>query len=177
MTDETKTKPPYLPVHIANYLLWLADKDGYKITPLKLLKLVYFGYAWYLNLTGKKLFTEPIEAWRFGPVVPSLYHEFKRFGNHPITGYAEFYNTLEDDTPQYLTINGDDKTSWAIVCAAWKHYKDKSAIELTNLTHEVDSPWHEAYEPGQNVVLDDEKISARAQKAIDEYVSNINQAV
>ena len=176
MTAKTKTKPPYLPVHIANYLLWLADKDGYKITPLKLLKLVYFGYAWYLNLTGKKLFAERIEAWRFGPVVASLYHEFKRFGNHPITGYAEFYNTLEDGTPQYLTIDGDDKTSWAIVSAAWTHYKDKSAIELTNLTHEVDSPWHEVYKPGQNKPLSDKKIAAHVQQAIDEYLDNLKQA-
>ena len=176
MTDETKTKPPYLPVYIANYLLWLAKKDDYEMTPLKLLKLAYFSYAWYLNLTGEQLFTEKIEAWKFGPVIPSLYHEFKRFGNRPITEYAEFYDTPEDDTPQYLIIDENDKTSWGIVCAVWKHYKDKSAEELTNLTHEVDSPWREVYEEGQNNQLDDDKIRVRAQKAIDEYVSKINQA-
>ncbi len=176
MTAKTKTKPPYLPVHIANYLLWLAEEGGYKITSLKLLKLVYFSYAWYLNITGKKLFAERIEAWRFGPVVASLYHEFKRFGSRPITGYAEFYNTPEDDTPQYLTIDGDDKTSWAIVYAAWTHYKDKSAFELTNLTHAVDSPWHEVYKPGQNKPLNDKKIAAHVQKAVDEYIGKIKQA-
>ena len=44
----------YLPAHIANYFLSKAKKDGVKdMTPMKLIKLVYFSYAWYLAIFEK----------------------------------------------------------------------------------------------------------------------------
>ena len=35
-------------------------------------KLLYYSQAWHMVWNGRPLFSEPIEAWRMGPVVPSL---------------------------------------------------------------------------------------------------------
>lgn len=167
-----QAKNNYLPIHIANYLLWLADRDNKNdITPMKLLKLAYFCYAWYLALSGRKLFAEKIEAWKFGPVIPSLYHEFKRFGNRNITQYAEYYEDHENGEPKYLMIDRNDKNVWGVAAAVWEHYKDKTAAQLSAITHEADSPWTEAYVSGRHQPLQDKKIRARAQQAIDEYLT------
>src|SRR5690606_24176720 len=77
-------KAKYTPAHIANYFLWKAKKENIELTAMKLIKLVYVAYGWYLAFKDEKLFDERIEAWRYGPVIPSLYHEFKRFRNDPI---------------------------------------------------------------------------------------------
>lgn len=52
---------------------------------LKLIKLVYLAYGWSIAL-DYRLFDEPIVAWKHGPVIRSLYHEFKHFGAAPIKG-------------------------------------------------------------------------------------------
>lgn len=52
--------------------------------PLKLQKLLYlaqgFSYAFY----DCELFSDDIEAWVHGPVVPSIYHKYKDFKYSPI---------------------------------------------------------------------------------------------
>ena len=70
---------------IANYFLELAAKHGEKVTPLKIQKLVYIAHGWHLALYEKPLvYDEFAEAWEYGPVFPSIYHEFKHFGGAPI---------------------------------------------------------------------------------------------
>jgi len=61
---------------VANYFLDLGLRESIPITPLKLQKLVYFAHGWYLGFTGEPLLNEGIQAWEYGPVIPSLYHDF-----------------------------------------------------------------------------------------------------
>ena len=75
--------PPFDAKAIANFLLAL-DEMGHALTPMKLQKLVYFSHGWHLAMLNSALIDENVEAWAFGPVIPSLYHEFKEFGNSPI---------------------------------------------------------------------------------------------
>ena len=53
-------------------------------THLKLEKLVYLCYADYLCNTDEKLFLDPIYAFKYGPVVASVYEECKKYGYMPI---------------------------------------------------------------------------------------------
>ena len=78
---------PYSSEKIANFFLGLAQKEQVELTPLKLQKLLYFAHGWHLVLDsdGDPLLDEDIEAWKYGPVVPSIYHKFKEFRNNPET--------------------------------------------------------------------------------------------
>lgn len=49
---------------VIHYFLVNIDvESGEAITPLKLQKLVYYVKAWFLGMTGKNIFVQPVEAW------------------------------------------------------------------------------------------------------------------
>lgn len=70
---------------VANYLLAFSQESGDCFTNLKLQKLLYYAQAWYLALYGEPLFDDEIQAWVHGPVVRSVYNEFKKFVAQPIS--------------------------------------------------------------------------------------------
>jgi uncharacterized phage-associated protein len=118
---------------IANYFLELGRRDWIPIDPMKLQKLVYLAHGWSLLFLNKPLIREPIEAWRYGPVVPELYQEFKRFGGSPITQPAQM-------GPGEST-SGLDQETKSLLEAVWERYKSLSPIQLSILTHEAGSAW------------------------------------
>lgn len=69
---------PYSAKAVANEFLHLAKDEGRSVTPMQLLKLVYFAYGWYWAFADDRLLDERVQAWKYGPVVPSVYHEFER---------------------------------------------------------------------------------------------------
>ena len=73
---------------VANYFLDIAERDGKTLNPMKLQKLVYIAHGWHLAIRRRPLIRESVEAWKYGPVIADLYHEFKKFGNMPITERA-----------------------------------------------------------------------------------------
>jgi len=83
------------PLAIANYFIELAKNDANLVSPMKLQKLVYFALGWCLALADKPLINEKVEAWQYGPVVGSLYREFKKYGNEGITSPAVEFKHLE----------------------------------------------------------------------------------
>jgi uncharacterized phage-associated protein len=51
---------------------------------LKLQKLLYFTQGISFCMNDEEFFDEQFEAWVHGPVVPSVYHEYKSYGYNPI---------------------------------------------------------------------------------------------
>ena len=165
-----ENREKYTPAHIANYFLWRAWEEGVKdMTQMKLIKLVYIAYGWYLVLNKdnerKKLFEENIEAWRYGPVIPSIYHEFKHFGENPIKKGC--YMTVLDNAP---IVRYEDAGVLRILNAEWEQYKDKNGTDLSNITHEPNGAWYKAYGKGVNAILDDEDIKNRAIDGIKNFL-------
>lgn len=70
---------------VAKQLICAGQAKNVKITNLKLQKLLHFANLTYISIVGKPLFSEKVKAWELGPVVPSVYHHFKSFGNGIIT--------------------------------------------------------------------------------------------
>jgi uncharacterized phage-associated protein len=171
------TEESYKASHVANCFLMIADdRKVTDMTPIKLLKLVYFSYAWYLATYEEPLFEEKIEAWKYGPVIPSLYHEFKRFGPHSITGLA-----VEPHNEQYITnvyapiVSEKDDKAYHIIDHVWNAYGNKTGFELVDITHEDSSAWKRVYKPGLNCPLNDEDIITRANIGIEKYVVTLNK--
>lgn len=59
---------------VSNYFL---NKEP--MSNKKLQKICYYAYSWYLNIYKKELFENKFEAWRHGPVYPSLYKKYKSY--------------------------------------------------------------------------------------------------
>jgi uncharacterized phage-associated protein len=113
---------------VANTLLALGSRDGTPIDPMKIQKLVYLSHGWNLAFYGTALISQPVEAWRYGPVVPDLYQEFREFRAGAITRSAKAAGHL---IPQNQNL----------VESVWATYKDYSAVQLSMLTHEPGGAW------------------------------------
>ena len=135
---------------VANYLLDLANVEGEAITPMKLQKLIYYAHGWHLAVTGQPLITDKVEAWEYGPVVPSVYQDFKRFGNEPITSPAQDFRwdngQVAVSTPE-IPVGDAHEATREILRRVWDVYKGRTALELSRMTHAPDSPWSQVAAP------------------------------
>jgi uncharacterized phage-associated protein len=134
---------PFSAAAVANEFLRLAHRDEKTITPLKMQKLVYFAHGWYLAITGRPLLQEPIQAWRYGPVISSLYQQFKECGSNPIRFPASIL-TQGSYLPAQLDREGsseDIAMARQVITRVWERYSDYSASQLTTFTHSDDTPW------------------------------------
>ncbi len=159
----------FTPSHVANFLLDKADQEKISVTQLKLLKLVYLAYGWVRAVLDKRLFDEGIEAWKLGPVTPSLYHEFKRFANHPIKERSIYMD--ENGVTSICSIPSSDKETVLVIEKCWDVYKPFTASALVNKTHEPDTPWAKHYRPHAAVVIPDGEIKDYFLKKIGEYMN------
>ena len=113
---------------------------------MKLHKLVYFAHGWHLALWEGPLINEMVEAWEYGPVVPTLYHEFKEFGARKIPRFATDWNPEALDWDITPRIDADDERVPKLLERIIKIYGSRSAGELSALTHVSDSPWTKTVE-------------------------------
>ena len=112
---------------VAGYIL---SKQG-DMPAMKLQKLVYYSQAWSLVWDDKPLFRDRIEAWAYGPVIPSLYNLLR--GKYTVT-------TIPDSHPDLL-----DGTQRETIDAILEFYGTKSSHWLSDLT-QMELPWNEARE-------------------------------
>jgi uncharacterized phage-associated protein len=111
---------------------------------MQLQKLVYFAYGWYLAVTGKRLLDERVEAWKWGPVVPSLYSEFKKYGSEPVPEAAvDYFFDGGKLCFREHRIGSDPEGLMAkrVIEKVWRIYGQYSASQLSAMTHEPNSPW------------------------------------
>ena len=135
----------YDPRAIANHFLKIASERNAALSPMKIQKLVYFANGWNLAIRGKRLIDEDVEAWRHGPVIRSLYREFREYGNQDITKPAT--QTINASTEpwkiefQVVTPSVDDQPENAefakqLLNRIWDVYGKYTAIQLSNATHQ-----------------------------------------
>jgi len=126
---------------VANYFIERAQQEGARLTPMKLLKLAYFAQGWHLAIEGEELIRDPVEAWDYGPVIPSLYHSVKRYGDRPITeklGESGWFSSPEEASP-----GGDTRE---VLDAVWDVYSKYEPQVLSDITHMPGTPWHQVNE-------------------------------
>jgi uncharacterized phage-associated protein len=134
------TTPELKLAAVANSFLVLAAEDNINdVSNMKLQKLVYFAYRDFLCDHGTPMFDEQFEKWTWGPVLPSLYQYFKKFGNNPIDEFI----MSEDGT--YKMIDMDRNVDYALpIFSTWEKYKLKPAMELSAITHQPTTAWSKA---------------------------------
>ena len=130
---------------VANFFIDKAGQTGCgDLTPMKLQKLVYFAHGWHLGLWSKPLIDEKIEAWQYGPVIRTLYREFKEFGNNAIARKAKNVRYDDGQVVEYEPDIGESNEHDVVadlLDRIWEIYGDYTPIQLSNLTHEDGTPW------------------------------------
>lgn len=103
------------------------EQTRHKITNLRLQKLLYFIQVAFLLDYDEVAFTENIEAWPYGPVVPDVYFDYK-------------YGRIEENDSVVLKENLEQT-----ILEIMNLFKDWNDFEIVDLTHEYEV-WRTKYE-------------------------------
>jgi uncharacterized phage-associated protein len=114
------------------------------LSPMKLQKLLFFAQSWHLKWRNEPLIDDAFCRWQYGPVIPSLYHEFKHYGSQPIDRFGTFVSPLgaiEAIVPE------QDKDTWHVLDEVIRAYGSYSATQLSSVTHRKGSAWEKTGGP------------------------------
>jgi uncharacterized phage-associated protein len=117
---------------VAAYLLSKVDvEEGDGMAHLKLQKFLYCCQGFSLVLRENSLFENAIEACPHGPVVPDVYHEFKKYDNR----------IIEATGPRNALALSDEERE--LIDEDYEVYGDYFAMRLRNQIHN-ERPWQNA---------------------------------
>ncbi|MBB6109747.1 Uncharacterized phage-associated protein [Mucilaginibacter lappiensis] len=141
---------------VAAAIVQKAIDEGNPVTQMKLQKMAYFAQGYNLARKEEKLFKEEIQAWKFGPVVPVIYNDYKLYGNNPITDFEKALNSYSLLGKCHIDFDDDLRDA---LDYTWKATGNLTAFSLSNWTHLPGSPWQQVYNPrDQSIIIDSERI-------------------
>ena len=135
-------------VDVAKYIL-----SKTTCSHLRLQKLVYLAYADYLMLNGDQLFSDKILAYKYGPVVESVYKKYKNYG-YSVINEENITQTDALELPIRSRIlfssNGIEKLT--SIDNTLNRYGKFPVGKLVDITHEEETPWRKT--PQSEVIAD-----------------------
>lgn len=130
---------PYTPLAFANE--FIVKSAGQGLEHMKLQKLTYMCYGWWLVKHDNPIIDEQPQVWQHGPVFYSLYFILNTFGHRKIR-YVQ--SRMFGDSAD--RVNDDDDGVHDLIDWVWMKYGERSAFYLSDLTHKPGSPWHQVVE-------------------------------
>lgn len=125
----------YTAMDIARYMVNLCIDSDCPVSNLQVQKILYFCQTGYRKKTGFYLFDDDFEAWRYGPVVPSVYKMLSLFGGMKITRRVKIFEEIDYHTAKIIDpiiLSNAQKEPW----------------DLVKITHERGSAWDETFKDG-----------------------------
>lgn len=123
-------------INVAHFIIANQDHYGDLITNKKLQKLLYYTEAWGLvHLDG--IIDEDFEAWVHGPVIPSIYHNYSKYGYSPIKN-----DDIKDYKASSIIENfkKENRDIYDLINIVLKKYGTLTSLELELLSHS-EKPW------------------------------------
>lgn len=141
---------------VAAYLINKVNEAEWDdITNLKLQKILYYCQGFSLAILDRPLFSNPIEAWRHGPVIREVYDTYKQYNGNVIdkvsAGDSDALSSKEKE----------------LVDDVYSVYGRYSAWHLRNLTHS-EPTWAEAYQEGLDIEITHDAMKEYFSKQIEE---------
>ena len=131
---------PVAPSYVSERLLHQASAVQRVLTPMQVIKLVYISHGWMLGLLDQPLISETVEAWRYGPVVRSVYRKYRKYRGNPI----DQQGARHDEQLHAQQRN--------LIDQVFQGYGRYSGIQLSGLTHQPGTPWAIAWQHGMNII-------------------------
>lgn len=135
----------YSAMAVANAFIKRAKEGGLRdLSPMKLQKLMFYAQSWFLKYRNMQpLMDDSFCRWTYGPVIPSLYHEFKHYGASPIADFGS-HVTRDESGGFRITkpvIPDTDTDAWWFIDEVIRVYGGFSGAQLSNLTHNAGTAW------------------------------------
>lgn len=153
----------YKVLDVCRYIINYSNREDYGVSNLKLQKLLYFIQVYFLmnSENHEPCFSEKIEAWDFGPVVPVAYHEYKQYGSTDIP-FVDSYINFDIDDPWSTSMTQFDEScirekDKKLINSVVTKLADYSATDLVDITH-CQAPWKDVYVKHKNNIITIESI-------------------
>lgn len=114
----------------------LIEIGGRSFSNLQIQKLLYLAQMFHLGEYGTPMFDDDFEAWKLGPVIPSIYRRAKIYGSKPV---AKLFSDMK--LPE-------GSTGRAMLERVLKELPDKSPWKLVAITHWDKGAWAKNYSQG-----------------------------
>jgi len=118
---------------------YVENEEAELLSPMKLQKLLYYAQGAFLAIDDAALFEDDIEVWDHGPVIPSVYYKYKKYG-------AGGIEKSEVDVPAEI-----NEHTYAMLYGIYEKYSKHSASQLRNMTHR-EEPYIQASENSNDEV-------------------------
>lgn len=109
------------------------------LTQMKVMKLMYYAQGIMLAAYDKKLFSDNIVAWKYGPAVEKVHDTYKGFREIVSLDDDEVIPVSENVLNDFDLVTADSDAS-LVLETVMEEYGEKSAIELMKMTHK-ETPW------------------------------------
>jgi uncharacterized phage-associated protein len=121
---------------------------------MSLEKLAYYAQAFHLAVEGGPLFSEEVQAWKWGPVIPSIYQRYVGNGSDSI---------IPDDRPAPPLGKDHEDFLREIVGFFCQH----TAVNLSRATH-LEEPWIDASNKKHGNIISQETMKDYYRSLMDE---------
>ena len=123
----------YNALDLSKYIVSKCIEDGQPISNLQLQKILYYIQKDFLQ-RDEIAFSDDIEAWQFGPVVPNVYYYYCGYGAMPISISKETFEINKSDSP-YIDKIVEQK-------------RELNPWDMVAETHKEDGAWAKIYRKG-----------------------------
>lgn len=144
---------------------YIVNEHGCRFTPFHLNKMTFISHGRTLAALNKPLIRDRIEAWKYGPVIPVLYHELKIWGDRQVQelhycGTIPGADETADSTRRmfFESVIADGERS--LIDGVVAEYGRWSFNDLRRLCHEPGSPWDQHYDGRFGTEIPDSTIRA-----------------
>lgn len=125
----------YSAMDLSKYIINKCTVDENPISNLQLQKILYYIQKEFIK-NDSQAFSDSIEAWQFGPVVPNSYYNFCGFGSMPIS--FNYSNVIE--------LSADDSR---VINRIIEEKRSLNPWDLVGDTHKPGGAWAKIYDNGR----------------------------
>ncbi len=142
----------YNPIAIANYFIQLknndSDRNKRNIYLTHILKFTYIAHGFLLAKHNQHLSNTPFEAWRYGPIIPTILFVFRSLTLKEGSIVPVGKLALDENGNQ---INDNfSKEATEMMEQVYHKYKKFPSSYLSERTHQKGTPWKNVYDPDSN---------------------------
>lgn len=123
----------YTAIDLSKYIVSKCIDDSHPISNLQLQKILYYIQKDFLS-RDDIAFSDAIEAWQFGPVVPNVYYHYCGYGAMPISSTHERFaiEVKDEDVINKIVESKRSLDPWTMVAE----------------THKANGAWDQIYKKG-----------------------------
>lgn len=132
----------YSPIQVVNKFIQLAKESGRTLTHMQLQKLLYVAHGFSLAFYDRPLLNDPVCAWKYGPVIPSVYASLRKYGAEPVI------HPIGDTFPEL-----DERTN-ALLKSVYDTYGKLTGTQLSAFTHRENTPWSSTWQNRGDIISD-----------------------